>query len=126
LLQKRSMLKDQCPGLWGTSCAGHVDSGEAYDHAAAREYGEELGRPAPELERLFKIAARRETGHEHVWVYRVQDEGPFTANVDEIDELRWFDAAELAALLDGQAQSVTPSTHCVLEHYREWLARSRT
>ena len=28
LLQKRSMLKDSNPGLYTTSCSGHIDSGE--------------------------------------------------------------------------------------------------
>ncbi|KAB2645097.1 MAG: NUDIX domain-containing protein, partial [Verrucomicrobia bacterium] len=32
-LQKRSLLKDMCPGLWDSSCSGHVDSGEDYDTA---------------------------------------------------------------------------------------------
>src|SRR6185436_20849387 len=27
-LQKRSMLKDLSPGLWDSSCSGHLDSGE--------------------------------------------------------------------------------------------------
>src|SRR5450432_650127 len=41
-LQKRSMLKDLSPGLWDSSCSGHVDSGEDYDLAAVRELGEEI------------------------------------------------------------------------------------
>ena len=42
-LQKRSMLKDTSPGLWDSSCSGHLDAGEDYDSAAIRELGEELG-----------------------------------------------------------------------------------
>src|SRR5580658_3200257 len=42
-LQKRSMKKDIAPGLWDSSCSGHVDSGESYDVAAVREFAEELG-----------------------------------------------------------------------------------
>jgi len=30
LLQKRSMEKDECAGMWDTSCAGHVESGQDY------------------------------------------------------------------------------------------------
>ena len=36
-LQKRSMTKDENPGLWDTSAAGLVDSGEDYLHCAKRE-----------------------------------------------------------------------------------------
>ena len=42
-LQKRSMKKDIAPGLWDSSCSGHVDAGENYDAAAVRELAEELG-----------------------------------------------------------------------------------
>src|SRR5256885_1188600 len=42
-LQKRSMLKDLSPGLWDSSCSGHLDAGEDYDAAAVRELREEIG-----------------------------------------------------------------------------------
>ena len=42
-LQKRSMRKDENPGLWDTSAAGHVDAGESYAMCAVREILEELG-----------------------------------------------------------------------------------
>ena len=33
-LQKRSMKKDNFPGTWDSSAAGHVDTGEDYDECA--------------------------------------------------------------------------------------------
>ena len=42
-LQKRSMKKDIAPGLWDSSCSGHVDSGESYDAAAVRFAGGATG-----------------------------------------------------------------------------------
>ena len=42
-LQKRSMSKDNDPGMWDSSAAGHVDSGESYLDCATREIEEELG-----------------------------------------------------------------------------------
>ncbi len=41
-IQKRSMNKDECPGKWDCSAAGHVDSGEQYHEWAVRELHEEL------------------------------------------------------------------------------------
>ena len=99
-LQKRSMRKDSSPGLWDSSCSGHVDSGEDYDAAAQRELGEEIGLylPAPPA-RWFRIEACAETGWEFVWVYRTSHEGPFTLHPDEIERGDWFAPADLARRL---------------------------
>jgi len=90
-LQKRSMKKDLHPGVWDSSSSGHLDSGEAYDAGAVREVREEIGlhlsQPPP---RLFKIDACRETGWEFCWIYRCENEGPFTLHPDEIESGDWF------------------------------------
>jgi len=90
-LQKRSMKKDRQPGVWDSSCSGHVDSGEDYDQTAIRELGEEIGlKLSVAPERLFKIDACAETDAEFVWVYRCQSNGPFQLDPDEIDAGDWF------------------------------------
>jgi len=67
-LQKRSMLKDLSPGLWDSSCSGHLDAGEDYDAAAARELAEEIGvRVDAPPTRWFRLNACEETGWEFVW-----------------------------------------------------------
>ena len=90
-LQKRSMKKDRQPGVWDSSCSGHVDAGEDYDETAVRELDEEIGlhlkAPPP---RLFKIDACEETDAEFVWVYRCENEGPFQLDPEEIDKGGWF------------------------------------
>jgi isopentenyldiphosphate isomerase len=95
-LQKRSMSKDCFPGVWDSSASGHVDSGEGYDACAVRELREEIGlQPDPPPQRLFKVPACPETGHEFVWVYRCLAEGPFTLHPQEIERGGWFAAAPL-------------------------------
>lgn len=90
-LQKRSMKKDNSPGVWDSSASGHLDSGEEYDACAVRELREELGLEAKtEPTRLFKVAACPETGQEFVWAYRLESEGPFILHPDEIDAGGWF------------------------------------
>jgi isopentenyl-diphosphate delta-isomerase type 1 len=122
-LQKRSMKKDQCPGMWGTSSAGHVDSGEEYDHAARREFREELGIEAPPLQRLFKVAPSRETGYEHLWIYTCQKDGPFKLDMEEIDYGEWVQPAELDRRLqeDPLCKEHTPSLRTVWNSYKTWL-----
>ena len=96
-LQKRSMKKDSSPGLWDSSCSGHVDSGEDYDPAAQRELGEEIGlHLAAPPARWFRISACAETGWEFVWVYRLRHAGPFVLHPDEIERGEWFELEDLA------------------------------
>ena len=95
-LQKRSMSKDLSPGLWDSSCSGHLDAGEDYDQAAWRELQEEIGlkleRPPG---RWLRVEACKETGAEFVWVYQVEAEGPFTLCPNEIERGEWIDPEEL-------------------------------
>jgi len=91
LLQKRSMRKDCFPGTWDSSASGHLDCGEAYDACAVREVREEIGLRVEKVpERLFYIPAEPATGHEFVWVYRVESEGPFVLQESEVDRVEWF------------------------------------
>ena len=95
-IQKRSMSKDNDPGLWDSSAAGHVDRGEDYQSCAIRELGEELGLTATaSLEILFRLSASPITGMEHCIVYRCIDDGPFELASDEIDEGAWISAGEM-------------------------------
>src|SRR6266550_495119 len=43
LLQRRSLRKENNPGLWDVSAAGHLSAGESASEAAVRETFEELG-----------------------------------------------------------------------------------
>ena len=109
-LQKRSMLKDNHPGVWDSSSSGHLDSGEDYDACAVRELGEEIGlfieQPPT---RLFKVDACHETGQEFVWVYHCEAEGPFTLHPEEIDDGGWFAPAALAAWLEQRPHEFAPA-----------------
>ena len=109
-LQKRSKTKDLFPGIWDSSAAGHVGAGEDYDGTALRELEEELGcRPAKPPQPLFKIEARPETGQEFVWVYRVEAEGPFTLQADEIECGDWFSSASIDRWIAEKPEELAPA-----------------
>ena len=109
-LQKRSMTKDNDPGLWDSSCSGHVDSGESYAVAAERELMEEIDLLVDEpMEELFKIEATAETGWEFAVIYRTEDEGPFNLCPEEIDEGRWFTPEEIDAALADKPEKYSPT-----------------
>jgi isopentenyl-diphosphate delta-isomerase type 1 len=95
-LQKRSMKKDCSPGTWDSSSSGHLDRGEEYDACAIREVHEEIGvRLKEPPTRLFKLEASPATGQEFCWVYRTENEGPFTLHPDEIERGEWFEPAQV-------------------------------
>ena len=96
-LQKRSLAKDLSPGLWDSSCSGHLDAGEDYDAAAWRELQEEIGLNLPRPPtRWRRIEACADTGQEFVWVYRLESEGPFTLCPEEIERGEWVAPKALA------------------------------
>jgi isopentenyl-diphosphate delta-isomerase len=112
LLQKRSMLKDLSPGLWDSSCSGHLDAGEDYDTAAGRELGEEIGirladgkRPS----RWFRVDACEQTGWEFVWVYRLDYSGVITLDPLEIQYAEWVSPAEVTARVLARSEEYCPS-----------------
>ncbi len=109
-LQKRSIAKDNDPGLWDSSCSGHVDSGESYAVAAERELMEEIGLLVDEpMEELFKIEASAGTGWEFAVIYRTESEGPFTLCPEEIDEGRWFTPEEINNALANEPEKFSPT-----------------
>ena len=115
-LQKRSILKDESPGLWDTSSAGHVNSGESYEVSAYRELWEELGIKTV-LTPLSKIDACNETYHEHVQVYICKTDANIKINQEEISEGKYFDFHELINDIQENSKKYTSSLKLILRKY---------
>ena len=108
-LQKRSMTKDMSPGLWDSSCSGHLDAGEDYEAAAVRELGEEIGVHGAAPARWFRIAACTETAQEFCWVYRLRHDGPFVLHPGEIERGEWVALEELARRMAARQEDFSPA-----------------
>jgi len=108
-LQKRSALKDMSPLTWDSSCSGHVDAGEDYDQACVRELGEELGLTGVLPQRWLRVEACAETGNEFVWLYRLEHEGPFVLQPEEIEEGQWYVPAQLNQEISDQPGKFAPA-----------------
>lgn len=119
-LQKRSMLKDEQPGMWDSSAAGHVDSGEDYLDCAVREIEEELGIvPERPLEPLFKLPATTRTGNEHCMVYRCVCDAPLVLQTDEIDEGAWVDPVTMDRRVADDDPVLTEAICLIWQRYRQ-------
>jgi 16S rRNA (adenine1518-N6/adenine1519-N6)-dimethyltransferase len=90
LLQLRSRWKDNHPGVWDSSAAGHLDAGEDYHSCAVRELQEELGIEKEALIEIGKISPCKATGWEFVTLYAAQYQGALRFPCSEIDAVQWF------------------------------------
>lgn len=99
LLQKRAADKDIQPGKWDTAVGGHLHPGEDYETAARRELHEEIGLPASTpLQAAFTLKVRNAIESENTQVFIAVSDGPFQAQVAEIDELRFWSWADIDAV----------------------------
>lgn len=120
LLQRRSRLKDVHPGVWDSSVAGHLDSGEGYRDAAIREMDEEMGISGVEPEEVGRISPCEATGWEHVALYMVRWAGKPRFPCSEIDATLWLGADEVDQWIQSRPEDFASG---FLECWR--LARGR-
>lgn len=122
LLQHRHPGKTLYPNCWDHSASGHVDAGETYDIAAARELKEELGISGVKL----RLAGSYFT--DRTWrgrrlkrfskVYKVTyNQTPQQLQATEVDDVRWFTLAQIKALLRDHPDQVTDGLRQVIERY---------
>ena len=123
-LQKRSNLKDENPGYWDTSAAGHVDSGETYDECAKRELWEEL-QIKESLQYFVKIQACSETYNEHVQVYLCKTDASIAINKEEISEGKYFDWLTLPSLIESSTENFTSSFRYILYKFFKTISNQQ-
>lgn len=109
LVQQRSLTKDNSPGLWDSSSAGHVDSGESYRDCALRELHEELGlnARADDLMEQFMLPAELFNGMEFAQVYTLQTTQEIKPDATEVADTRWVTPAELDSWISLSAAEFT-------------------
>ena len=108
-VQKRSEHKDNEPGRWDSSCAGHVDSGEDYLQCAVRELFEELGlRVLPDaLDYRFTLPPLAETGRELAAVYTTITDDTLTLDPDEVADGVWLSSDQVNHWIADSPEDMT-------------------
>ena len=104
LCQKRSLKKDNKPGLWEPFLGGHIGPGDSYEAGAIKEVEEEIGLILrPEQLRLHSVQRLDDSRHFSAvfivnWDGRAED---LQREEEEIDELRWVSAEVVRQGLSG-------------------------
>lgn len=122
LIQQRSDEKENFPGLYDTSCAGHVSAGETPQQGAVRELQEELGLSvkSEQLRHLFRIyekhILRNGTYIDNEWheIFLVDLEGPeknpddFILQQEEVGKVAWVSVPELKRRITEESEAFVP------------------
>ena len=116
-LQKRAMIKDESPGLWDSSAAGHVESGEDYISCAKRELNEELSLSDVQLDEVLSIPAQSTTFWEHVRVYKCVTDSTICINKNEISEGRYIKLSEIRTLMQLKPEIYTSTFSLIYANY---------
>ena len=119
-LQKRGQHKQESPGLWDSSVAGHVDAGETYDACCVREIQEEIGIELEEIpKRLFKLVASPQTGMEFCWVYRLVTDLKLVLDYTEMETGQWFTQAQVDQWLSDSAEDFADSFRLIWDCFNQ-------
>ena len=120
-LQKRAMSKDESPGYWDSSAAGHLNAGEEYRASANRELMEELG-ISGDLQFFMKFTASKETYWEHVESYLCTSDHKITINPLEISEGRFWLISDLKECVHKNPGQFTSTFHLFFDSYLKSIA----
>jgi isopentenyl-diphosphate delta-isomerase len=116
LIHLRSQSKEEFPGVWTSSAAGHVSAGETYDDSAERELQEELGIAAP-LKRLHRFNACPDTSMEFTVLYECTWNGGISADSTEIQQTEWVTVDELVERVARQPEQFSPAFRLLFNWY---------
>ena len=116
-LQKRAMIKDESPGLWDSSAAGHVESGEDYISCAKRELKEELSLSGVQLDEVLSIPAQSTTFWEHVRVYKCVTDSNICINKNEISEGKYIKLSKVRTLIQLKPEIHTSTFSLIYTNY---------
>lgn len=114
-LQKRSLSKDENPGVWDASVSGHVDQGEVYEDCAVREALEEIGLSITreDLNFCFKLDASAATAFEFTCIYKVFSQGPFKLDPVEVDHGEWFEPDYISSWIAERPDELSPQLRLI-------------
>ncbi len=117
LLQRLAQTHRRNPGLWGSSVAGYIYSGESYEDAARRRLNEELGIFSADLDFWGKIRMRDAGSLKYIGLFIVRSDASPSPDKREIAEVRFSPVPQVKLLVRKQPARFTPTFRELLAHY---------
>ncbi len=112
-LQLRSATSSYRPHHWGSTAAGHVQTGETYEEAAKRELEEEVGIKAP-IEFLDKFYYTAEGYKKFLGVFKAKWNDALTSTSEEGSDIRFIAIPKIKSM-ERDGTLFMPETLFILE-----------
>jgi isopentenyldiphosphate isomerase len=124
ILQMRSAIKDKCPNHYDCSVSEHVEEGEAYEDAAIRGLGEELGITDAKLKKILKFRMNYGPNDNMISeLYECQHDGPVRIDKYETQSLECLSLHEIKEMLTKNEDKFASWTKEILKWYLKLPSR---
>lgn len=100
-VQKRSLLKDYCPGFLDPTPGGVVAAGESYEHTNVREVEEEMGICDVKMDHLFTFFFEDERTRCWGDAWECQYDGAIKMQKEEVDDVVMMSMDEILKLAES-------------------------
>ena len=117
-VQRRTPIKDYCPGMLDACCGGVVQAGESYDLSALRELEEEMGIRGVSLTPWGTFYTEDHKGKVWGGIYSCCYEGPLCLQVEEVEYVELMTVEQILS----RQQEFTADSIVALRH---WLERRK-
>jgi 16S rRNA (adenine1518-N6/adenine1519-N6)-dimethyltransferase len=118
LLQRVAESRERHPGLWGSSVAGYLLSGETFAVAAKRKVREELGVENLRLEYVGRTTMLDDGCKKFIGVYKATHDGPLAPNPNDFAAIWFMSFGDIARDVASGSMKTTPTFRHVLDFLR--------
>ena len=118
-VQKRTMIKDYCPGYFDPVSGGVVQANESFEENAYRELEEEMGIHGQPLTHLFTFYFEDERTRCYGDAWEVVYDGELTLQEEEVDSVHMMTMEEIFRRAEEEGELFTPDG---LEACRRYVA----